>query len=125
MFTSLRNVLLIDAATCLVAGAVMALGAAPIAGLTALPQPLLLYAGVALLPIAAFMALTATRSPIPRAPVWLIVAGNAAWVIASIAVMILAGPNVLGHAFVAAQALVVAVLTKLEYEGAQAATAAA
>ena len=44
----LRTVLLIDAATCVATGLLMALGADIVAGLTAVPAPLLLYAGLSL-----------------------------------------------------------------------------
>ena len=48
--TSLRALLLIDAATCAAMGLALGLGARPIAALTGLPQPLLIWAGLALLP---------------------------------------------------------------------------
>lgn len=114
---SLRTLLLFDAATCAVMGAILALGAAPLAALMRIPAPLLLYAGLALLPIAAFMALVGTRPAIPPAGAWLVIAGNAAWVAGSV-LLLAAGwiaPNALGTGFVAAQALVVAVLAKLEH----------
>lgn len=60
---TLRQVLLLDAATCAAMGAALALASGPIARLTRLPEPLLLGAGLALLPIAAFMALVALRRP--------------------------------------------------------------
>jgi hypothetical protein len=44
----LRTVLLIDAATCVATGLLMTLGADIVAGLTAVPAPLLLYAGLSL-----------------------------------------------------------------------------
>jgi hypothetical protein len=48
---------------------------------------------------------------------WLVVAGNGLWVVASL-MLVLAGwiaPNPLGIAFIVAQALVVAVLAMLEH----------
>jgi hypothetical protein len=117
----LRTVLLIDAATCLGAGALMALGATLLAHLTAIPPGLLLYAGLSLFPIAAFMALTATQSPVPPLLVWIIIAGNAFWVAGSVWLMISGWitPNALGYGFITVQALAVAVLAKLEYDGLQ------
>jgi hypothetical protein len=44
----LRTVLLIDAATCVATGLLMTLGADIVAGLTAVPAPLLLYGGLSL-----------------------------------------------------------------------------
>jgi hypothetical protein len=70
-----------------------------------------------LFPIAAFMTVVATRSVIPAPAAWLIVLGNALWVVASVG--LLAGglivPNALGLGFVLAQAAAVAILTWLEY----------
>jgi hypothetical protein len=117
--TFLRNVLLVDAATCVASGVPMTLGSAPIAGLTAIPSHLLFYAGLSLFPIAAFMAVTATRPVISRLAVWVIIDGNVLWVAGSLWLM--AGssiaPNGLGHAFIGAQAFAVAALAALEVAG--------
>jgi hypothetical protein len=113
----LRNVLLVDAATCVASGVLMTLGSAPIAGLTAIPSALLLYAGLSLFPIAAFMAVTATRPVISRLAVWLIIDGNVLWVAGSLWIMVGFAPNALGHAFIGAQALAVAILATLEVAG--------
>jgi len=114
----LRKVLLLDAGTCVAAGAVMSLLAGPLARLTAIPESLLLTAGLALFPVAAFMAFVARMPSIPKAAVWLIVLGNAAWVAGS-ALLLLAAlirPNGFGVAFILAQALAVAVLAWLEFD---------
>jgi hypothetical protein len=114
----LRKVLLLDAGTCVAAGAAMSLLAGPLARLTAIPEPLLLTAGLALFPVAAFMAFVARMPSIPKAAVWLIVLGNAAWVAGS-ALLLLAAlirPNGFGVAFILAQALAVAVLAWLEFD---------
>lgn len=114
----LRKVLLLDAGTCVATGAVMSLFAGPLARLTAIPEPLLLTAGLALFPVAAFMAFVARMPSIPKAAVWLIVLGNAAWVAGS-ALLLLAAlirPNGFGVAFILAQALAVAVLAWLEFD---------
>ena len=113
---SLRALLLVDAATCAAMGLALALGARPLAALTGLPDALLLYAGLALLPVAAFLALVALRPALQPAGGWLAVAGNAAWVAASLALLASGwvAPNGLGVAFVLVQALAVAGLTLLE-----------
>lgn len=113
----LRQVLLLDAATCVAAGALMTFGARPVASVTAIPPTLLLYAGLSLFPIAAFMAAVAVRPVVSVAAVWLIIAGNALWVVASLCLMLgdWIAPNALGYAFIAVQALAVAVLAKLEH----------
>lgn len=115
----LRNVLMLDAATCVATGLLMALGADFLAGLTLLPPELLRPAGLSLLPIAAFIGFVATRARLPRAGVWLVILGNAAWVAASLWVLFGAAisPNALGYVFVAVQALAVAVLAELEFVG--------
>jgi hypothetical protein len=115
----LRTVLLVDSATCLASGLAMSLGAALIAHLTSIPSGLLLYAGLSLLPIAAFIAFVATRAPLSRGAVWLVVAGNVLWVLASIWLILAASisPNVLGIAYTGMQAAAVALLTCLEYRG--------
>ena len=113
----LRTLLLVDAATCLAMGGCLVLGAGFIASLTQIPSDLLFYAGLALFRIAAFMAIAATRPAISTAAVWMIVLGNLLWVLGSL--LILTGgwiaPNALGYSFVAAQALVVAILAWLEH----------
>lgn len=115
----LRNVLLIDAATCIACGALMSLGSGPLGAAMSLPPPLLFYAGVSLFPIAAvigFVGARAARSPLA---VWFVAGGNILWAAASL--WVIAGstvsPNVLGTLFITAQAGVVAALTALEIRG--------
>jgi hypothetical protein len=114
--TFLRRVLFIDASTCLGAGAVLSLYASPLAPLLGLPAALLSYAGLSLFPTAAFMLWVALRREILRLGAQIIIAGNLLWIIASIATLTLA-PAPLGYAFVIAQAIVVALLAKLELTG--------
>lgn len=113
---SLRSLLLLDAATCATMGVALDFGAGPIAALTGLPAGLLFYAGLSLLPIAAFMALVALRPALQPAGGLLTVAGNAGWVLASLLLLATGwvAPNGLGIAFVLAQAAAVAVLALLE-----------
>lgn len=113
--TRLNAIFGVDAATCLVAGLVLALGASALEPLTGLPVALSRVAGAMLFAVAALFAAMAAMRPIPR---WLTlfgVFGNLAWVAASLAVVMIAPLNGLGVAFVAAQALVVAVLAWLEW----------
>ena len=114
----LRTVLLVDAVTCTAMGALLALAARPLGDLMQLPVGLLLYAGLALFPIAAFMAAVACVTPASRIGALLVVVGNVGWVLASLALLVTGGiaPNALGLAFIVGQALVVAVLAKLEYD---------
>lgn len=114
----LRRVLLLDAATCVATGLAMAAGAGTISQLTQLPAVLLSVAGASLFPIALFMALVATRRPVPPAGVWLVILGNAGWVIGSLALLTgVVSFNALGAAFVLTQALAVAGLAVLETIG--------
>jgi hypothetical protein len=115
----LRNVLLVDAATCVASGLLMTIGARPIAGLTGLPAGLLGSAGLSLFPIAAFMAFVAIRQPIWPIGVWLVILGNVGWVVGCLGLLLgaFASPTAFGIAFVSAQAIAVAVLAELEFTG--------
>jgi hypothetical protein len=119
--TFLRNVLLLDAATCAFQGALTTFGSGLVAQLTALPPALLIYAGASLFPIAIFMAVVATRATLPVPGVWLVILGNVGWVIASVALLVggWVAPNALGLVFVLGQAAAVAGLSALEYVGLQ------
>lgn len=111
---TLRQVLYLDAATCLAMGGALVAGAGIAAGLTGIPEPLLFYAGLALFPLA--LVIAAIGRWMPDGPaVWIVILGNAGWVAGSLA--LLAGvisPNALGVAFILAQAAAVCVLTWLE-----------
>jgi hypothetical protein len=112
---TIRTILGLDALTCLAAGAAMSLGAGLLAGPTGLHPTLLLVAGCSLFPVAALFGWMA-KTPLLGAPlVMLAVIGNAGWVAASIAVVLMTEPTLFGTAFVLAQAAVVAVLAWLEF----------
>lgn len=121
---SLKQVLLIDAATCAIFGVALMLAAGLIASYTGIPPGLLSWAGLLLLPVAAFMAFVGTRRAVPPAGVRAIVLGNTGWIAASVALPFsgLIAPNALGVAFILVQALVVVALTWLEQAGLRAAT---
>ena len=114
---TLRRLLAVDAATGLAMGVLLVAASAPLATLLGLPATLLFGAGVVLFPSAALMALAA-RSLRPLL-VSVVVVGNAAWVLASLGVLVLLAPNALGIAFVLMQAAVVTGLTLLERRAAQ------
>jgi len=100
-------------------GLLLSLAANMLAPLLELPIRLLEYAGLSLLPIAAFIAWVATRSNLSRLGVRVVIAGNAAWVAGS-ALLFVSGwvsPNLLGSGFIAAQAATVVLLAGLEYVG--------
>lgn len=115
----LRNVLFADAASCLGSGALQTGFAQPLSQLMHLPAPLLQATGWFLIAYAVLAAVVATREPIPRAWVWIFVAGNAAWAVGCVA-MLVAGtfaPTLLGQAWIVAQAAVVVVLAELQWTG--------
>ena len=114
---TLRRILWLDATTCVATGALMALAASPLAALLQLPASLLFYAGLSLFPVAAFIALVASRGSIPYGGVWLVVIGNALWTLTSLALLTdqRLAPNSLGVAFIVIQAAAVAILAELEY----------
>lgn len=110
----LGRLLTLDAATCAAMGILLLLGAGPIAGLTALPATLLFYAGLALIPVALFMAAVARFGTGNPVAVWLVILGNFGWVGASLALFAFVAPNGMGTAFILLQALVVAALAYAE-----------
>jgi len=115
----LRRVLWADAIVSAVVGAVMALGANVLQALLGLPSSLLVLAGVALFPYAAYVAWLATRAAVPRAAVWLPIVVNVAWAIDCGFVLFGGGfrPSWLGQAFVAMQIVTVLLFAELEFIG--------
>jgi hypothetical protein len=97
----------------------MAGGAALLAGLLGLPEPLLRGAGLALLPYGAFVAFVATRPQLSAAAVWAVIALNALWALDSVALLLTGwvAPSALGYGFVLLQAAVVGVFAELEFLG--------
>lgn len=98
---------------------VLAVAATPLAGLFGLPEPLVRWAGIGLLPVAAFVAYLATRPVPPRGGVRALIALNALWAVDSVLLLFTGwvDPNPLGVAFVLAQALLVGVFAELQYVG--------
>lgn len=115
----LRRVLAVDAASCLGVGATCAAGAGVLAGPLGLPRMLLLEAGLVLLLCAAVIGWLASRREAPRGLVLAVIAGNAAWVLGSLLLLVspFVAPTTLGALFVLAQAAAVAVLAELEWVG--------
>ena len=118
-FDFLRTVLVLDAATCLATGGLMTAGASLLSSLTRIPEGILWLAGLSLFPVAAFIAVVAFRRPPARPGVWLVILGNAAWVVGSLILLFAGGiaPNTLGLGFILVQAVAVAVLAELELVG--------
>jgi len=112
----LRYVLLADGVVSGLAGLVMAAGASFLAPLLDLPQPLLLWAGIVLLPWCAALVFFSRRETTPRLALIDIAGINVLWVAASFGIMLagLIQPNLLGIVFVTAQALAVALFAALQ-----------
>jgi len=115
--TSLRRVLAFDAAMSGLAAIAFAAGAGIIAFLTELPHGLVFWSGIVLVPWTVFLGWYARREQMPRIVLVDIVAVNALWTAASFG-LLLSGviqPNALGVALVVAQAIMVGVLTALQF----------
>ena len=121
----LRRVLALDALSCLAMGLLMGLGAAGLAPLFGLPEGLVRGAGLALLPLAAFIFWLATRPIPPRLLVWVVILGNLGWTAESFLTLGQSDATALGTAFVSAQAVAVLGLACLEYVGLRRAAVAA
>ena len=121
----LIKVLLIDAGVSGATGIGMFTAAGPLAELLGLPAGLLRWAGLALVPFAAFLLWLARRSPVPRGATLAVVAANLLWTLASVG-LLLSGrvaPTLLGTVFTLGQALAVAVFAEFQYVGLQRARA--
>lgn len=115
----LRRVLLLDSVATGATGLLLLGGTGLLHSLLNLPVGLMTYAGIFCVAWAALVALAYARSELTRGFVWTIIIGNAAWVLASLALLVsgYVAPTLLGYAFVIAQALVVGVFAELQYVG--------
>ena len=117
--TLLQKALAADAVITGVTGVAMFLGAGFLASLLGLPVALLRYAGLSLIPFAAFVAVMATRDQVSRVAVRAIIIANALWVVDSF-LLLLTGwvePSLLGYAFVIGQAVIVAGFAEVQHVG--------
>lgn len=112
---SLRHILIFDAVSCAAMGIVLFTMVEPINAVTAVPSALLMNAGMLLFPIALFMVVAAFAGSSYPALVWVVIAGNIAWLIASVASLFVIEPNSIGVALVLAQAAFVGLLAYLEH----------
>jgi hypothetical protein len=97
----------------------MTFGAGALAPLLDLPEALLRESGLFLIAYTALVGWLGTRPIMPKVLVVIVIAGNAAWTLASIALLFSGAvtPNLLGEAFVVAQAIGTGVLAELQYIG--------
>ena len=118
-------VLRLDAASCAATGLLQLAAASTLAGLFGLPEPLLVASGWFLLAVCAF-ALFASRKPVRRPLVVLMVLGNALWVLGCVALLAAGVPGTgLGQAWLVVQAVAVGLLAELEWMGLKRAPATA
>jgi hypothetical protein len=115
----LRRAILADAFFSGISALLLSFGGGALATLLNLPEALLRETGLFLIAYAALVGWLGTRQSMPKAPVWIVIAGNAAWTVASIALLFSGAvtPNLLGGAAVAMQAIVVGVFAELQYVG--------
>jgi hypothetical protein len=122
----LRRALQADALFSGVSALLLSLGAALLAPKLNLPEALLRETGLFLVAYTALVGWLGTRPALPKALVAIVVAGNAAWTVASLALLFSGWvtPNVPGEVLVAAQAIVAGVFAELQYIGLRRSTAA-
>ena len=115
----LRRALLADAVFSGVSAIGLTLGADTFASLLNLPEALLSQTGLFLIAYTALVGWLGTRASVPKALVVLVVVGNAAWTLASIALLFsgAVSPNLLGELVVVAQAIATGVFAELQYIG--------
>lgn len=115
----LRRALLADAIFSGVSALLLTFDAALLAPLLSLPEAFLREVGLFLIVYAALVGWLGARQSVPRALVLIVIAGNAAWTIGSIALLFsgAVSPNLLGGVAVAAQAIATGVFAELQYIG--------
>ena len=115
----LRRALLADAVFSGISALALTFGAGAFAKLVDLPEALLLETGLFLIAYTALVGWLATRSTVAKALVLLVIVGNAAWTLGSIALLFsgAVSPNLLGEISVVAQAIATGVLAELQYVG--------
>jgi hypothetical protein len=115
----LRRAIQADAIFSGVSAVLLTLGASELAPLLNLPEALVRETGLFLVAYAALVGWLGTRATMPKTLVIIVIAGNAAWTLASIALLFSGAvtPNLLGEAAIAMQAIVVGALAELQFIG--------
>ena len=115
----LRRALLADAIFSGISAVVMTLDAGALASFLHLPEALLRETGLFLIAYAALVGWLGTRPSVPKALVMIVVVGNAAWTLASIALLFSGAisPNILGEIVIVAQAIATGAFAELQYIG--------
>ena len=115
----LRLALRVDAAACAGMGIVLAAGAAALDDALGIPAGWLVGLGVVLVAFGAGLGWLSATATIPAALGWAVVAGNVAWVLASLAAVAVGWwpLTAVGIAIVIVQAVAVAALAEAECVG--------
>jgi hypothetical protein len=115
----LRRAILADAIFSGASAVALTFGGGVLAPWLDLPESLLRETGLFLIAYTMLVGWLGTRQSMPKALVAVVIAGNAAWMLASIALLFSGAvtPNLLGEAFVVAQAIAVGALAELQYIG--------
>jgi hypothetical protein len=115
----LRRAILADAIVSGAMALLLTFDAGALAPLLNLPEALLRETGLFLIAYAAVVGWLGMRQSVPKALVLVVISGNAAWTVGSIALLFSGAvtPNLLGEAFVAIQAIAVGALAELQYIG--------
>ena len=115
----LSRALLADAVFSGVAAVGLTLGAGVLAPFLNLPEALLRESGLFLIAYTALVGWLGTRQSVLKALVLLVIVGNAAWTLGSIALLFsgAVSPNLLGIIVVVAQAIATGVFAELQYIG--------
>src|SRR3979411_529704 len=98
----LRRAILADAIFSGVSAVLLTFGAGALASLLNLPEALLRETGLFLVAYAALVGWLGTPPSMPKPLLWIVIVGNAAWTLASIALLFSGwvAPNLLGGAAV-------------------------
>jgi hypothetical protein len=115
----LRRALLADAVFSGASAALIAPAAGAISPLLELPEALLRETGFFLIAYTVLVAWLSARQAVPKALVMIVIAGNALWTLASLA-LLLSGTvraNLFGEAVIVVQAIATGVFAELQYIG--------
>jgi hypothetical protein len=115
----LRRAIQADAIFSGASALLLTFGAGALAPMLNLPEALLRETGLLLIAYAALVGWLGTRQSMPKALVLIVIAGNAAWTVGSIALLFSGAvtPNLLGEAVVAIQAIATGAFAELQYIG--------
>jgi hypothetical protein len=115
----LSRALLADAVFSGVAAVGLTLGAGVLAPFLSLPEALLRESGLFLIAYTALVGWLGARQSVLKALVLLVIVGNAAWTLGSIALLFsgAVSPNLFGIIVVVAQAIATGVFAELQYIG--------